>query len=402
MPSSPGGESGRVPGRVGLPGQAEPRELRILNAIAEELNSAPDVQQALDRTLALVTDLLGLPTGWVWLLDPETGDLYCAAVRNLPPYLQQPIRMAGGACWCNELFVSGGLAPTNIQLIDCTRLRWAAEGNEAAAVGGLRYHASIPLYFQHKPLGIMNVTGPEWRELTTEELGLLSTIGYQVGIAIERARLAEQATQLARAEERERLAREIHDTLAQGLTGIALHIEGALRHLEGDPGGAEERLRRALAVTRESLDEARRSVLDLRAAPLAGKSLPDALRSMARAFTAETGIRVITRAAGGASLSPRCEAELFRIAQEGLANVRRHSQASEAVVTLALSTGFVKLSVRDNGRGFQRTQIARGSCGILGMRERARLLGGTLRVRSTPGQGTRVTASVPLRAPGDA
>src|SRR5262249_21235286 len=158
----------------------------------------------------------------------------------------------------------------------------------ASMAAGLRYHASIPLYFQDKALGIMNVTGPEWRKLTVEELRLLSTIANQVGIAIERARLAEDATRLARAEERARIAREIHDTLAQGLTAIALNIEGAMHRMESRPDQARERLERALAMARENLEEARRSVLDLRAAPLSGKPLAEALSSLARAFTSDT------------------------------------------------------------------------------------------------------------------
>ena len=124
-------------------------------------------------------------------------------------------------CWCIDDFRDGELTPSNIDVMECSRLEPAFRGKSAELAAGLRYHASIPLYFQDKPLGIMNVTGPEWRKLTGEELRLLSTIAYQVGIAIERARLAEDATGLARAEERARLAREIHDTLAQGLTAVS-------------------------------------------------------------------------------------------------------------------------------------------------------------------------------------
>jgi hypothetical protein len=223
------------------------RELGILNAVSEALNSSPDVRQALERTLSLVAELLGLRTGWVWLLDQDTNRFYDAAERELPPYLQERVRMAGRRrCWCIDDFRDGDLTPTNIDVMECSRLQPAFRGKSAALAAGLRYHASIPLYFQDKPLGIMNVTGPEWRKLTAEELRLLSTIASQVGIAIERARLAEDATRLARAEERTRIAREIHDTLAQGLTAIALNIEGAMRQLEmyqtayaGPPGSAE-------------------------------------------------------------------------------------------------------------------------------------------------------------------
>jgi two-component system, NarL family, sensor kinase len=388
------------------------RELRVLNAIAEALNSAPDVQQALERALALVADLLGLQTGWVWLLDAETGQFYNAAVQNLPPYLQEPIRMAGGACYCIDAFREGRLTPENIRLINCSRLEPAVEANDTSATRGLSCHASIPLSFQGKPLGIMNVTAPSWRELTADELRLLSTIAYQVGIAIERARLAEESARLARAEERARIAREIHDTLAQGLTAIALHVEGAMRHLETDPGRARERLERALAMARESLEDARRSVLALRVTPLAGKPLPEALGALGRAFTSETGVRVrfVTRGRffqeppREGELPLRVEAELFRIAQEALANVRRHAKATR--VTLALQAvspsaerpDRVRLFVHDDGRGFDARKTREGSQGIVGMRERAQSLGGSLRVRSQPGRGTLVTAEVPLPA----
>jgi two-component system NarL family sensor kinase len=391
------------------------RELRILNAIAEALNSAPDVQQALERALGLVADLLGLQTGWVWLLDGETGQFYSAAVRNLPPYLQEPVRMTGSACYCIDSFRAGRLTPENIRLINCSRLEPAVAANDTSATRGLSCHASIPLSFQGKPLGIMNVTGPSWRELTADELRLLSTIAYQVGIAIERARLAEESARLARAEERARIAREIHDTLAQGLTAIALHVEGAMRHLETNPGRARERLERALAMARESLEDARRSVLALRVTPLAGKPLPEALAALVRAFTSETGVRVRFVAHGRFFQEPlregegrrgglplRVEAELFRIAQEALANVRRHAKATRGTLVLqavrpsAERPDRIRLFVHDDGQGFDPQKTREGSQGIVGMRERAHLLGGTLRVRSQPGRGTLVTAEVPL------
>ncbi|HEX2173231.1 MAG TPA: GAF domain-containing sensor histidine kinase [Dehalococcoidia bacterium] len=377
-------------------------DLTILNAIAEALNSSPTVDLALARTLSLVASLLGLRTGWVWLRDPDTGRFYSAAAQNLPPYLREPVRMTGRSCWCIESFAEGELTPKNIDVLTCSRLLPAARLRATDRTEGLRYHASIPLSFQDKPLGIMNVTGPDWRELTPRELELLSTIAYQVGIAVERARLAEESTRLARAEERTRLAREIHDTLAQGLTGIALQIEGALRHLESNPARARERLERALATARESLAEARRSVLNLRAAPLAGRPLAEALAALGRSFATQTGIRVHVRATGDPALPLNVEAELFRIAQEALTNVRRHARASEVDIVLRADAARISLAIRDNGRGFavdagRRARAGSGHHGIVGMRERAKLLGGRLRIESRPGGGTTVRAVAPRR-----
>jgi two-component system NarL family sensor kinase len=363
-------------------------------AVAEALNSTADLREALTRALALTAEALDLHTGWVWLRDPDGGHFYSAATLNLPPYLQEPVRMTGRPCWCIEAFQAGELAPRNVDVMECSRLRSA--GRRANQTLGLRYHASIPLYLQAKPLGIMNVAGPAWRQLTPAELDLLSVVGHQVSFTVERAQLAEASARLARAEERTRIAREIHDTLAQGLTAITLQVESALRHVEDAPERARERLERALATARDSLEDARRSVLDLRTAPLMGRPLPEALAALARGFTADTGVRVDVRTAGDAALPLHVEAELYRIAQEALANVRRHAHAHAVTLDLRASGDRVALIVHDDGAGFDPRVVPAGRHGLLGMRERARLLGGRLRLDSRPGRGTTVRVAVPL------
>ena len=137
-------------------------------------------------------------------------------------------------------------------------------------------------------------------------------------------------------------------------------------------------------------------MLDLRASPLTGKPLATALRSLSRKFTSETGIRVRVRAQTAQALPPRAEAELFRIAQEALVNIRRHADATDVEMILQQTARSVRLSVRDNGHGFDAGAVAGDRQGIVGMRERARLLDGTLRVisRRRAPSGTTVVASV--------
>ena len=388
---------GKQADRGPAPSRAGARDLAVLYAVAEALNSAADVRQALERTLAVVAEQLGLPTGWIWLLDRETGQFYSAAARDLPPYLQEPIRMTGSWCSCIGEFRDGELTAKNVDVVECSRLQPAVRRQDADLTRGLRYHASIPLHFGDEQLGIMNLTRPSWRELTPDELRLLQTIANQVGIAVERARLAEDGTRLARLEERTRIAREIHDTLAQDLTAIVLHVEGALTQIERDPARARERLERALATARDGLEEARRSVLDLRTVPPAGKPLTEALGALGRAFTSETGVRVLVRAEGVPDLPLRAEAELYRIAGEALANVRRHAHAHQVELVLHGRPGGVELLVRDDGRGFDQKAPRDGRHGIAGMRERAKLLGGSLRVESRPGRGTRIAARIPVQ-----
>ena len=376
-----------------MPGSSK-RELEIVGAVAEALNSSPSVQQALERTLELVTDLLGLQTGWVWLVDPETDHIYSAAARNLPPYLQEPVRMTGSWCLCIEEFRNGSLTPRNVDVMECSRLRPAVRARQTDLTHGLAHHASVPLSFQDKSLGIMNITAPAMRRLTREELRLLGTIGLQVGVAIERARLAEESAVRARGEERTRLAREIHDTLAQGLTAIALQIETAIESVGSEPRRVRERLEKALAIARENLDEARRSVTNLRAGALAGKPLAQALAALVREFTSESGIRVTFEPRGNCTLALPVEAELYRIAEQALTNVRQHARAKSVRVSLACKAKHATLVVEDDGVGFDVRRIPAERHGIEGMRERARIAGGSLRITSARGKGTKIVVKL--------
>ena len=366
------------------------RDLEIIAAIAEALNSAPTVKTALEQTLEVIARELGLDTGWVWLVDPETGHVYSAAARNLPPFLQEPVRMTGASCWCIEQFRDGALEPRNVDVMGCSRLRPAASEHRDDLTRNIAHHASVPLFFQNKPLGIMNITAPEMRRLSARELRLLSTVGFQLGVAIERARLAEESATHARADERTRLAREIHDTIAQSLTAIALRIEA---------GESDE----ALRVTRATLEEARRSVMNLRAEPLAGKPLAQALALLVREFTSRSGIRVSLETSAECALPVAAEAELHRIAQQALANVEQHARARNVTVSLRCTKGAATLTIEDDGIGFDPRRVREDRHGVRGMRERARLAGGTLRIASRDGGGTSLVVRVPRESPsGDA
>ncbi len=389
------------------------RELAILNAIAGGLNRSLDVQAGLRETLALVGELLGLRAGWVWLLD-DTGAPHLAASQALPPYLadpRHPERMSG-SCYCLRTFANGDLrGAANVNIVECSRL-WEAyhEPGHAAEAEGLRYHASIPLYAGTRKLGVMNVASTDWRRLEAEELQFLYTIGNQVGLAVERAQLSAEGTRaaarLATAEERNRLAREIHDTLAQNLAGIALYLEAAQQALPDDTDRAREGVHRALELARDAMREARRSVADLRAAPLQHRTLPEALAELAAQTARETGAAVVfTPPAGFPSLPARVEAGLYRIAQEALTNVARHAHARHVTLALALDASHVQLAIQDDGRGFDPERLSQrapvgtegeGHFGLVGMGERARLLGATLQLESAPGEGTHVEVRVPI------
>jgi two-component system, NarL family, sensor kinase len=379
--------------------QRRNRELSILNAIASALNREVDLTRALNAALAQVAELLDLKTGWIWLLREETSEPYLAAAQNLPPALaNDPKRMAGGSCYCLDTFRSGDLSgAANVNVVTCTRLKDLVDGTD-----GLRYHSSIPLYAHGKKLGVLNVASPGWRELSPDDLRLLYTIGDLISISIERARLFARSAEYGAVEERNRLAREIHDTLAQGLAAIALQLETADALLEAgtDPARARQAVEQSLSLIRANLEEARRSVLDLRAAPLEGRSLAQVLKQMANDATTQWNLQAKLDVTGGNRPLPlRVETGLYRIAQEALTNVHRHAEAKHVVIRLVATPDRVELSIQDDGRGFDPTRVPKGRYGLIGLRERVKLLGGKLNVDSYTGKGTRLEVIVPLEAP---
>ncbi len=367
------------------------RELAILNEIAQALNRSVDLRQTLQAVLAQVATLLDLKTGWIWLRHEESEASYLAAAQNLPPALTSNPQWMAGDCYCLRTFREDDLeGAANTNVVECSRLHGLVDGTD-----GLRYHASIPLYAHGKKLGVMNAVSTGWRRLAADDLQLLDTIGDMLSIAVERARLFDHSVRLGALEERNRLAREIHDTLAQGLTAVSLQLESADVQLESgaDVSAIRQTVQRALQLTRANLDDARRSVLDLRASLLQGRTLPEALVALARQAQVPTEFFLI---GDNRRLSPRIESGLFRIAQEALANVERHADASHVKIRLHLLPETVRLEVEDDGRGFEPEQVRGNRYGLVGMNERANLLNGRLHLESSPGAGTYLEATVPV------
>lgn len=370
------------------------RDVALFDAIATAL-TATDVERALEAALREIVDALDLAAGWIWLLDPETERFYLAAAYDLPPYLREPVQMTGDPCWCIEAFTDGDFDSKNVDVIACSRLRRGLGEEGPERTGGLLSHASVALRFGARWLGIMNVCPRAPRKLTETDLRLLAVTGAQLGLAAERGRLAEQQVSAARSAERARLAREIHDTLAQDLTAIALQLESALRDVPA-ASALSERIGKALAVARESMAGARASVLSLRSDPLEGRPLGIVLASLARRLTSETGVRVTFRERGATVLPYETEGELFRIASEALANARLHAAASRIEIELAGDATSVALRIHDDGAGFDPSSDRDDDrYGLRGMEERARLIGAALHVTSAPGAGTSIEAVVP-------
>jgi signal transduction histidine kinase len=222
------------------------------------------------------------------------------------------------------------------------------------------------------------------------------------------AQLLTQAREAGAGDERQRMAREIHDTLAQGLTGIITQLEAAQQ--TGIEAERDRRIGNATRLARDSLAEARRSVQALRPQALEGSKLPDALAGEVARWTATSGVRAEVTATGDpVALHPEVEVTLLRVAQEALANVAKHAGAAHAWVTLSYMEDVVSLDVRDDGAGFDVSAPGRaagpvhavtatpasGGFGLIAMRQRINRLAGQLEIESEPGAGTAVSASLP-------
>jgi signal transduction histidine kinase len=215
-----------------------------------------------------------------------------------------------------------------------------------------------------------------------------------------------QAREAGMLDERQRLAREIHDTLAQGLTGIITQLEAATRAVER-PTEQRRHIETAMRLARESLSDARRSVLALGPEPLENAQLPEALAQVGKRWSAASGVAAeITTTGTSQRLHPEIEVTLLRVAQEALTNVSRHAGASRVAVTLSYMDDVVTLDIRDDGVGFAPPDGAHngagraGGFGLTAMRQRVDEVGGTLAIESDMGLGTCISASVPAVPPG--
>jgi signal transduction histidine kinase len=260
----------------------------------------------------------------------------------------------------------------------------------------------LPLRYGTTVSGVLVLTNADGcADCGQDDLILGQGLADQAAVAIANAQLLAQVRESATLEERTRLARDIHDTLAQGLTGIVVQLGAAQRALAVAPDESLEHLALAQRMARESLAEARRSVWNLRAPALDRGDLADALRSVA-VRPLGSDVAVTFELAGEPwPLTSAIESTLLRIAQEALANVARHSQASEARLALIYTADGVQLSVSDNGVGFDPASEGAkgiapgpwGGFGLIGMRERVAALGGTLMLSSL--DGAQVLATIP-------
>jgi signal transduction histidine kinase len=284
--------------------------------------------------------------------------------------------------------------PVVMQVHDCPD----GELRDLVKNEGLQLLISIPLMVHRRPVGAINLGTHNPRSFAAEELSLLAAIGHQIGVAVENARLYEQAQQLAIMKERNRLARDLHDSVTQALYGVTLYSEAAARQLLlGETDMAVEHLYEIRSTAQESLREMRLLIFELRLPMLKQEGLAAALQARLEAVEGRVGLETEFRADLDGRLPPNIEEGLYRIAQESLNNALRHAHAHTVSVCLHQNRKTVILEISDDGVGFNpETDQEQGGFGLRSMDERAARLGTELEVKSRPGEGTTIRVEVDL------
>jgi signal transduction histidine kinase len=262
----------------------------------------------------------------------------------------------------------------------------------------MRSFLGVPIVANSGIVGALYLTDKiDADEFDDADQQLIEMLSVHAALAIEKARLYERSRELSIVEERNRLARELHDSVTQKLFGVTLTAEAAATVLDRDPSEAKAQLQRLQQLSREAMEELRSLIFELRPPALETEGLATALRKHVDVLQRVHGHTVQLTLNGDAAADGAGDAEVLRIAQEALQNALRHADARSIDVRLEVRDGHVRLVVTDDGAGFDPAdpQLRARRLGLTSMEERARALGGTLTIASRPGEGTTVALEVP-------
>ena len=381
-------------------------ELAVLYDVASVASESIDLDTILNSSLDRVLPTMHSPKGAIHLWDESTRMLRLAAHRGLPPSAVAQLNfISSGHDLIGQVFQQGTpLAVSNLG--DVLRIR-------APLTQVLHTYLGAPLRAKGKVLGVISILGKASHQFRPEQISLLTSIAHQIGVAVENARLYQEAGQLAVMEERRRLARDLHDSVTQSLFSLTLFAEAGQRLLRsGQLAVAEEHLAWLSQTARDALKEMRLLVYELRPVALQESGgLVMAIQQRLDAVERRAGIKAQLIVDRPITLPPHVEEGLYRIIQEALNNALKHAMADAVSVRFHLEgrgasgrtegqpiDGCVTVTIEDNGQGFDcHAARERGGMGLISMHERAAKMGGELTLISRPGQGTRVVVSVPFR-----
>jgi signal transduction histidine kinase len=373
---------------------------RTLDALAME--SSPD--RLVDHILCTITEQLGAHSSSVWRRDEASGLIgFELAYEDGKVVTTADPRFVGMDLWLPmedfwpwpEVFRVG--KPSVIE--DIREVPPFPLRDRLLPLGIITV-LLVPMFILGRLEGAIGLRFTRKRTFRAEEVELAQALANQAMLTMRLTRLSAESREAAVLAERNRMARDIHDTLAQGFTGVIVQLEAAgdakSKGLEDE---ADEHVSRAALLARESLNEARRSVRALRPQELEDKSLCEALETLIHKMTAGTTVRAELVVQGTAQdLPPNWEENLLRAGQELLTNVLRHAHARKFKAQIEFASDAVRLSLADDGVGFDPAARHDGF-GLLGVKERVKAMGGQFSIRSVSGEGTDIVITLPLVSP---
>jgi len=388
-------------------------ELLALSRVSAALSGLRDLDAILRVALDNVLNIMNGTIGGILLLDEQTQTLSYHVHQGLSTRYVNEVRLRLGEGVAGRVAQSG----KSILLEDMSADPRVANP-DLVSTEGLKAFISVPLRAKDKVLGVINVASRMPRSFTTNDMHLLHSIGDQLGVAVEQARLytrlrnareryrqLTRQTLVAQEEERRRIARELHDETSQALSGLALQLQALVDTAEmsdNQDAGFIAGLKKVQSLIVEVHGEINRLIADLRPALLDTLGLVPAVRQYAEASLHPLGINVSVETKGVDRRLPlEIEAGLYRWTQGAIGNIAQHSKAKNAAIVLEYQDDEVLLRISDDGQGFDVSKITdieesgRGR-GVFGMKERVGLLGGTCSIESQLGQGTTVRARVPI------
>lgn len=374
--------------------QRRAEQLAVLNTIARAATATLDQTYSLPEVTAQIRNGFGYYHVDLFLVDEETNELVLAAAAGDFP------QVALGYRQHMNLGLVGRAARSG-RVLRVDDVRGDPDYLSIAERGATRAELVVPIVASGRTLGLINLEAPEVGTFSAEDAAILETVADVLAGALENARLYQRAQAAAVFEERNRLARELHDSVTQQLFSMTLTAQAARAQVHKNPQRAAAQLERLQETATAALAEMRALIFQLRPPALRDQGLVAALQQHAQAMARREGIGVTLNVVGDDRLARGIEQPLYRIVQEALNNVFKHAQAENVAITLEFGSERVRLQISDDGQGFDVAATPSGDgrhLGVLSMRERAAEIGGTMDIRSSVGSGTQVTVLVPRAA----
>lgn len=369
------------------------QDLALLNSIAEALTSSLKLDEILQKTLSLVMDYMEVESGEIFLLEEDKQTLRLVLHRG----------QAAEAFWTRNRFRVGeglvGLVAQNSEPIvshdlanDVRYLR------DAVVKAGFRQMACFPLTSSGHLVGVLSAVTRSANPLDEHDIQVITAIGSWAGLAIENARLHNDARRLAVLEERDRIGMDLHDGIIQSIYGVGLVLEHARLLAVEDPLKSQERIQQAIDSLNHTIRDIRSYILDLRPRQFGNENLLDALKRLVLEFRVNT-LAEATLEGSPDEIQDISQAQslvLFHICQEALANAAKHAQARKVDIRVWATPERFLLEIRDNGRGFDMNKVSMTlGHGLSNMQIRAQHVGGDVEICSVLGEGTTILAWVP-------